>query len=183
MRPHRVNILGASGCGATTLARAVAAALGVPHFDVDDYYHLPTDPPFQAQRDPQDRHDLLVTDLGRSPGWALSGGLAGWSPYPRLDLSLMVFLWVPADVRMERLRQRERARYGARVLPGGDMHAASEDFLAWASRYDAGDVDGKTRARHEAYLAEQVCPVLRIEGAVSTPDALARVVARIGRPS
>jgi hypothetical protein len=67
----------APGCGATTSGRALPAILGVPHFDSDDDYHEPTDPPFQRQRSPRERHDLIVADLSRSSGWILSGGAVG----------------------------------------------------------------------------------------------------------
>jgi uridine kinase len=43
---RRVHILGASGAGTTTLAQALAARLGCPQYDVDDYFWLPSDPPF-----------------------------------------------------------------------------------------------------------------------------------------
>jgi adenylate kinase family enzyme len=37
----RILITGASGCGTTTLGRALADKLRLPFFDVDDYYWLP----------------------------------------------------------------------------------------------------------------------------------------------
>jgi adenylate kinase family enzyme len=146
------------------VGRAIAAALAVPHFDSDDYYHAPSDPPFQFPRSPEERYALILADLSPTAGWVLSGGVAGWEPYPELDFTLIVFLWVPAEIRIERLRRRERQRFGRRVDPGGDMHIAHEEFIAWAGRYDAGDVEGKTLARHEAYLKEQTCRVVELRG-------------------
>ncbi|MDX2198577.1 MAG: adenylate kinase [Phycisphaerae bacterium] len=179
MAPHRVNILGASGAGASSLGRALAEALRAPYFDCDDYYHEPSDPPFQRRATPESRHARLVGDLGRQASWVLAGGVAGWEPYPQLGITQFVFLWVPPAVRIERLRRREQGRFGARVLPGGDMHGQHEEFVAWAARYDAGDVEGKTLARHEAYLAQQNCPVLEIRGEVATEEALRRVLAAL----
>lgn len=181
MATHRINILGASGSGASTVGRALAAALAVPHFDSDDYYHEPTDPPFQKQRAPQERCRIISADLGRQESWVLSGGVAGWDPYPQVDFTLIVFLWVPAPLRMERLRRRERERFGQRVLPGGDMHADHEAFVQWASRYDAGDVEGKTLARHEAYLADQRCPVHQIREARPPAEITAEILNLLGR--
>lgn len=180
MHPHRINILGASGCGASTVGRQLSAALAIPYFDCDDYYHEPTDPPFLRQRTPADRHTLLTADLGRETSWVLSGGVAGWEPYPQLHFTLIVFLWVPAPIRLERLRRREQARFGPRVLPGGDMHAAHEDFLAWAARYDAGNVEGKTLAQHEAYLAAQTCPVLQFRDAQPTNQIVNAITQSLG---
>ena len=76
MREFRVNIIGASGTGKTTLGAALAKRLGCPHFDSDDYYHFPTDPPFRKQRTPEERLALLEADLSKHRSWILSGGAA-----------------------------------------------------------------------------------------------------------
>ena len=36
--------MGASGAGVSTLGRALAGALALPHHDTDDYFWLPTIP-------------------------------------------------------------------------------------------------------------------------------------------
>jgi adenylate kinase family enzyme len=59
---RRVHILGASGAGTTTLAQALAARLGSPHYDVDDYFWLPSDPPFQHIR-VEKRRQVLLEEL------------------------------------------------------------------------------------------------------------------------
>lgn len=180
MTAHRINILGASGCGASTLGRQLAAALAVPHLDADDYYHAPSDPPFRHPRPPHERHALITADLTRAESWVLSGGVAGWEPCPQLDFTLFVFLWLPAPVRLERLRRRELERFGPRILPGGDMHTDHEAFIAWAARYDHGDVEGKTLARHQAYLAAQTCPVLNLRGAMPPSQAVSAILESLG---
>ena len=179
---HRINILGASGCGASTIGRALAMELSIPHFDSDDYYHAPTDPPFQVQHSPQERHDAIIADLSPQGSWELSGGVAGWDPYPQLVFTMIVFVTTPTEIRIERLRAREYERFGDRIRRGGDMHAAHEEFIEWASRYDVGDVEGKTRQRHEAYLAEQTCPVVRIDGANPVKDSV-QVICSAARSS
>ena len=46
MKPCRVLVLGATASGTTTLARALADRWSVPHADTDDYFWVPTDPPY-----------------------------------------------------------------------------------------------------------------------------------------
>ena len=75
-----------------------------------------------------DVHRLLPID-GQ---WVFSGSAPGWATRLEPFYDLVVFLRLDPAVRMERLRRREAARYGRRIEPGGDMAAASADFLKWA---------------------------------------------------
>jgi adenylate kinase family enzyme len=180
----RVHILGASGSGTTTLGRALAARLGCPHHDTDDYFWLPSDPPFQHIRETVARQALLGTELGKPGGWALSGSLCGWGDIYIPLFDLVVFLWIPADLRMARLRAREIVRYGeAAVGPGGAMHAGSTAFLQWAAGYDEGDLEKDSEYRclqmHNAWLAALPGPVLRLESAATVEANLARVLAAL----
>jgi adenylate kinase family enzyme len=172
----RVHIVGASGSGTTTLGRALAAELGAPHLDTDEYFWLPSAPPFQHVRERGERQALLGADLARHPGWTLSGSLCGWGDVFVPLFDLVVFLWVPPEIRLARLRRRERARYGAAIDPGGDRHEATRKFLEWAAGYDDGlDVPERCRRLHEEWLAALPCPVVRFEGTASTGEQLARL--------
>lgn len=184
MADFRINVIGASGSGTSTLGRSLALALNIPFFDSDDYFHTLTDPPFQKPRSPDERYEMICRDLKPDGNWVLSGGIVSWSPCPLLDFTCIVFLYVPTAIRVERLRARERMRFGHRIAAGGDMHATHEDFIDWASRYDIGDVEGKTLARHEEYLRNQRCPVLEFREMGSVSDITTSVLKSIdGTPN
>jgi adenylate kinase family enzyme len=157
-----VHIVGASGSGTTTLGRALARSLDCPHFDTDDYFWLPTDPPFTDRRPASERHARLEADLSRHAGWVLSGSLCGWGDVfiPRFDL--VVFLSLPREIRLARLREREVQRYGvAAIAPGGPLRGAHEAFMTWAAAYDDGGPEIRSRRLHEVWLTALPCPVLR----------------------
>lgn len=42
MKSRRIHLMGASGSGVTTIGRALAGRLALPHHDTDDYFWLPT---------------------------------------------------------------------------------------------------------------------------------------------
>jgi adenylate kinase family enzyme len=177
---RRIHITGAAGAGVTTLGRALARRLGVSHYDVDDFYWLPSDPPYRQKRAVPERLRLLGDALGRTPdAWVLSGSLDGWGD-PLVPLfDLVVFLLVPKEVRLDRLRARERQRYGDDALaPGGGLHEEYVAFLEWARAYDEGTREGRNRARHEAWLARLSCPAIRFEGVLSVEDMLGRILGR-----
>jgi len=75
---HRIHILGASGSGTTTLGRALAERLQCPHFDIDDYFWVPTDLPYAQQRERPERQRLLMDDLTVQAAGVVSGSLCGW---------------------------------------------------------------------------------------------------------
>lgn len=123
MAIRHIHILGASGSGTTTLGRALAERLQCPHFDTDAYFWLPTEPPFTEKRETTLRQKLLMDDLTAHQSWVLSGSLCGWGDVAIPLFDLAIYLWVPCEIRLERLRQREIERYGEHIMPGGDMRA------------------------------------------------------------
>ena len=179
----RVHITGASGCGTTTLGRALAASLGVPHHDTDDVYWLPTDPPYVEARPVPARLELLERLLDATPGWTLSGSLSGWGDptIPRYDL--VVFLTAPTDERLFRLHRRESARFGDAIEPGGPQHEAHLGFIEWAGRYDDPGFAGRSRRLHETWLAVLPCPVLRLDGMWPTERQVAAVREALAGPA
>ncbi|MEZ6058398.1 MAG: hypothetical protein R3C01_16985 [Planctomycetaceae bacterium] len=179
MAEYRIHVIGASGSGTSTMGKSLASALAIPHFDSDDYFHAPTDPPFQSPRPAEERCEMICRDVASETSWVLSGGIVGWLPCPELDFTCIVFLYVPTQARIERLRLRERMRFGHRIDEGGDMHDTHKEFIDWASRYDAGDIEGKTLAQHEAYLLSQRCTVLEYRGVQTVAEITASVVRSI----
>jgi thymidylate kinase len=76
---------------------------------------------------------------------------------------LIIYLRLDPTLRMERLRQRERIRYGQRIEPGGDMAALNAQFLTWAAAYDTAGREQRSHQAHEEWLAAQAAPVLRLD--------------------
>jgi adenylate kinase family enzyme len=180
MKSRRIHITGASGAGVTTLGRALADALAIPHHDTDDYFWQPTNPPYQHTREKADRLRLMQEMfLGRA-GWVLSGSLDGWGDPLIPYFDLVVFLQTAQTFRLNRLRAREATRFGAdAVAPGGWRHQEMEDFIAWASRYDDGDHTVRSLRKHQAWLAKLPCPVLRLDGGRPLPELVENVLAAI----
>ena len=177
---HRVHLFGASGSGTTTLGRRLAAALGARHLDTDAYYWIPTDPPFTTKRDPAARIAAIGHDVAGLADWVLSGSICSWGDPLLPRFTLAVFLRLDPEVRMARLADRERERYGSRILPGGDMHATHEEFMAWARSYDHGRAPIRSLDLHERWLTRLPCPVLRLDAGRSVEALGDEVLARIG---
>jgi adenylate kinase family enzyme len=172
----RIHIVGASGSGTTTLGAALARQSGRKHLDTDDVFWLPTDPPFTATRPVEERLLLMERALDGQASWLITGSLMGWGDVfiPRFDL--VVFLYAPPDVRIARLLERERRRYGPQIDPGGRMYDIHKAFMDWARSYDDPDFDGRSLARHRKWLRALPCPVVEIAGTPSLDESLARIL-------
>jgi adenylate kinase family enzyme len=179
-----VHITGASGSGVSTLGRELVGRTGATQLDTDDYYWLPTEPRFTASREIEERLRLIEDGIANASarGWILSGSIGDWGA-PLVPLfQLVVFVRTPTAVRIARLRQRGIERDGAdQIGPGGPRHAQYQEFLTWAAGYDTGVKAGRSLARHEAWLANLTCPVIRVDGTEPAPVLAERILTTLGR--
>ena len=176
----RLHIIGASGSGTTTLGAALATRLGQPHVDADALFWTATDPPFTTHRSAEERHALLLRLLPVAGQWVFSGSALKWAASLEPVYDLIVFLRMDLSTRMERLRRRQAARYGARIEAGGDMAAATADFLRWAEAYDSAGPEQRSLVLHEEWLASQTAPVLRLDSSAAVQDLVVTVLSRCG---
>jgi len=179
---NRVHIFGAAGSGTTTLGKALADSMRCRQYDTDTYFWVPTDPPFQIARERIERQALLRNDLERSNSWVISGSLCGWGDFTIPMFDLVVFLWLPSAVRMERLKKREVERYSPEIEdsthPGYLQH---KEFLDWAAAYDTGGLDMCSRTRHEEWITTLPCKLLRLEQECTVQENLKAIVDEIAR--
>jgi adenylate kinase family enzyme len=172
---ERVHIFGAAGCGSSTLGRALAQRLECQHVDVDDVYWLVTIPPYQSRRAAPERVRMLEDATRWARHWVLSGAIVGWGEALIPTFDLVVFLYIPAEVRLARLRAREWDRFGPEIEPGGSMHEQHQAFLRWAAGYDTG-TSGRTLETDANWLAQLDCPVMPITGECSTADQVDHIL-------
>ena len=125
------------------------------------------------------RFELLQQHLSGHDSWVFSGSAVSWAHPLEALYDIIVFLRLDPAVRMRRLRQREQARYGARIAEGGDLAVENQAFLAWAEAYDEAGPMQRSLSVHEAWLADIHCPVLRLDSAHSVDTLIAAVLAAI----
>ena len=158
--------MGASGSGTTTLGQYLADRLDFGFLDADDFYWIATDPPYQEKRDKSKRLDMIMSSLEEADSAVVSGSIMNWGKALEDAFDLVVFLHLDAAIRIDRLRKREIEELGM----------VDEEFLSWAADYDSGPAFGRSLQRHEAWLAEGSCRVLRIEGDLTVRERVDRIV-------
>lgn len=176
----KIHIFGASGSGTTTLAENLARELKISHFDTDNFFWLKTDPPFQKIRKLTERQEILSQALDSTDVWILSGSLCGWGDFTIPMFDLAVFLWVPPEIRLQRLKKREIKRFGEDINnPDNPQYQSHLEFMQWAAGYDSGDLNMRSKHMHEDWILKLSCPVLRIAGKDTVEKNLSRVLAYI----
>jgi hypothetical protein len=137
----------------------------VAFFDADDYYWVPTDPPYREKRDASTRLRLILDDMREATSSVVSGSIMNWGAELENGFALIVFLTLDAGIRIARLRERELAKLGR----------LDEEFIEWAAQYEEGRLSGRSRVRHEKWLSERTCPVLRLDGDMTVEDRVGLV--------
>lgn len=171
----KIHILGASGSGTTTLAEKLSEELECCHLDTDNYFWIKTEPPFMKKRIVEERIELLSKDIQNNESWVLSGSLCGWGDVFIPYFDLVIYLRIPLEVRMKRLLEREQNRYGYKISKGNVLYKNHLEFMEWASKYDEGDLDIRSKKLHYKWLDNLDCKVLRIEKDIEIDEKLLRI--------
>jgi adenylate kinase family enzyme len=167
-----IHILGASGSGTTTLGKAIGKKWMHTLLDSDDYFWVPTNPMYAMTRGIPERQRLLAEDIRKCERCVITGSLCGWGDIFIPMFELVIFIDTPKNIRIERLKVRERMQFGDRILPGGDMHQNHIEFLDWARRYDTAGIKQRSRSLHMDWLKQIICPIEIVDGSQPIGDIL-----------
>ena len=107
----------------------------VCQFDVDDYYWIKTDPPFQRSYSIKNRIDRLNEDLIDEAGWILSGSLCSWGN--GLFPLYIGDIYVPRQ-RATITASSYRVKRWRKDTSGGDQCETYQAFMTWANLYEHG---------------------------------------------
>ena len=172
-----IAIMGLNGCGKSTLAHALAQRLGLYELDVEDYYFpeqrlarraaLEGRPetccersgslPYARPRDRREVQEMIASDIERHPRFVICGVTMNWDARILSAIYVAFMLEVPAEERVRRVSQREQFRFGARVMPGGDMYEQQQAFRELIAR--------KSHSLVEESAARMPCRKIRLDGA------------------
>ncbi len=176
---RRIHITGASGSGTTTLGKKLAEILEMDFYDSDDFFWEKTDPPYQIIRKRKERFQLMEEKLSAT-NWVLSGSITCWAEIFESYFDLVIFLYLPQKIRIERLHKREIEEFGLeRMKPNGDMHENYQKFIKWAASYDTGGMNMRSLKSHNYWLENLTCPIIRIEGNIQLKEKIDLILKKI----
>ncbi len=174
-----IYVYGASGSGTSTLGRKISEELGYKFMDTDDYFWLPTNPKYTTKRRKEERLALMKKDILENDNVVISGSLVDWGDELIPLFTLAIRLVTDTEIRVERLKNREKQKFGDRIMPEGDMYTNHIEFMEWARKYDTGSVNMRSKAQHDEWQKLLLCKQIVLDGADALEENFKKVQAEI----
>jgi len=153
---HGIIVFGLNGSGKTTLGRELARVLNYKFLDIEAYHFEKSDIPYSMSRSREECVELMLADIEKNLSFVIAscdGNLGDTIPK---FYELAVYISVPYDLRMERIKQRSYLQHGERVLEGGDMYEQDQEFFNF--------VKERSIAPIEEWAKTLSCPVVNVDG-------------------
>lgn len=192
-----IAIFGPNGAGKSSITHALAKQLAYAELDVEDFYF----PEQRASRqkaldggaDSEGESDLildsgalpfsrpctkeevqsgLLRELAVNHRFILSGVTMNWPEEILARIEIAFWVQTPLELRLRRISAREEKRFGARVLPGGDMYEQQKSFRDMVVGRDPKTIEQTAARLH--------CPVYPLDGTLPVEENVARILARLG---
>ncbi len=159
-----IIIMGLNGSGKSTISTELADLLNYKRMDVEDYYFLDSDIPYAKSRTREEVMQLMLDDINKYHHYVLASVGCDWGPEIVSTYKLAILLYAPLQVRLERIKQRETARFGDRVLEEGDMYESQKRFRDMVASRSEEDIKQQANSLF--------CPVLEIDATLSVKEIL-----------
>jgi adenylate kinase family enzyme len=146
-------VVGNSGSGKTTVATAIAAALGVPHLELDAVFHQPNWQPLE-----RDLFRARVAEFIAADGWVVDGNYSAVADLVWQRADTVVWMDLPRHRIMRQLIGRTLRRMVTRAeLWNGNTEPLNnlfrldpqESILRWAWTQHAKYVERYGAAQHD----------------------------------
>jgi thymidylate kinase len=98
----------------------------------------------------------MLADIAKHPKFVLSAVDGDFGDAITSRFALAVWLDAPRDVRLERVKERSFAKFGDRVLAGGDLYEQEQSFFDF--------IAGRSESSIERWANTLACPIIRVDG-------------------
>lgn len=168
-----IIICGLNGAGKSTLGRALAKERGYYFIDVEDLYFPKDDPhyAYASQRTRQEVEIRLASEIHAHGDFVFASVHGDYGESVRSALRCCVYISIPREIRLQRVKNRSYQKFGSRMLPGGDLYEREEKFFAF--------VGSRTEDPVEKWLETLSCPAIKIDGTKPVEENLRLLTERI----
>lgn len=157
---NKIIICGGNGAGKSSLGKALSEKTGWAFMDIEDYYFPKSNPnyPYEVQRTEGEVVNLLYEDLCKNDNFIFAAVRGNHSLKTAAMFTCAIYVSVPKEIRMKRVRERSYAKFGDRVLQGGDLYEKEEAFF--------NVVKKRTDKTVTDWLETLDIPIIKVDGTV-----------------
>ena len=170
---NKIIICGGNGAGKSTLGKVLADKLNYKFMDIEDYYFpkSKSDYPYDTARTREEVSALLLEDMKKYPDFILASVKGDYGEAVISLFTYAVWINVPKDIRLERVRERSFQKFGDRILPGGNLYEKEKKFLDMVQNRSEQDV--------ENWLKSTNIPVIQVNGTNTVPHNIEIIINKI----
>ena len=171
----KIHLLGPSCSGTSTLGNLIADKYNISWYDTDDIFWIKTDPPFTQKREKNQRIKILQEIFETNSSLVLSGSAVKWGDFIKDHLDIIIYKYAAQEIRIKRLMERERNRYGNIIDPENDMYKTHKEFVEWNKKYETGGMEMRSRQSELTWLNDAKCRIIKLEE-IKTPEEELKIV-------
>ncbi|NDI35026.1 AAA family ATPase [Chengkuizengella sediminis] len=177
----KVQIIGGSGTGKSTLAKYISEKENIKWIDTDHYFWK--DSSFSENNPIEKRIEMYQKDISSYDCYIASGSIFMWFPEGFCNRNLLVFLSLDEEVRMKRLRKREIERKNLSQMWLDENGEYTNDFLEWCKTYWSEEDKGKagTYAEQSYQMSISKSPVIKIDSSRPLDELYAEIMSTLSK--
>lgn len=162
-----ILICGLNGAGKSTIAKQLAIHLNYTYLDVEDFY-FPVKNDYKNIRSKQEMEAHLLGAIQETQPFILASVIGDFNEEILSYITEIIYIEVPKDIRIERMKQRSINQFGPRALPGGDLYEDEMKFVERMANRDEKMV--------ENWLLSMNCNIITIDGSDTIEQNLAKLL-------
>ena len=166
----RVQIIGGSGTGKSTLGKYIGQQENIKWIDTDSY--LWKDNSFLENNPIEKRIEMYEEDIISNTSYVVSGSIFSWLPEGFSNRDLLVFLTLDEEERMERVRKREVLRKSLKESWLDEHGDFTNEFIEWCKTYltESDKSQGGTFVAQSYEMELSRSPILRLDSSKSVEE-------------
>ena len=168
-----ILVCGLNGSGKSTLGSALARKLDFHFIDNEDLFFPKTDPHsvYAAPRSHEEAQEILMQEVKKHENFVFSAVKGDYGDDILPLYRYAVLMETPKFLRLQRVKNRSFQKFGARMLPGGDLYEQEKAF------YDM--VNSRTEKYVEDWISALHCPILRLDGTRPIEENITLILNRV----
>ena len=170
----KIQIIGGSGTGKSTLGKYISEKEKIKWIDTDNY--LWKDHSFTETFSIKERKEMYQKDIETHREYIASGSIFSWCPTGFNNRDLLVFLFLNEENRMNRLYMRENERNSQ--FWQNENGEDTNDFLEWCRTYLTAKDKNKmfTYADYAYQMKISKSPTLKLDGSLPLEELYAEIL-------